>query len=61
MNNKSFIITYDKGTGQKLKELGFQEVLSPAVDLYIFINNSKISFSNDIDMSRIQYSNKMFY
>ena len=61
MNNKKFIITHDKNVGDKLKRLGFQEVLSQNVDICIFVNDSKISFANDIDMSKIKYSNKLFY
>lgn len=60
MSNKSFMITYDKDMRGKLRELGFQEISSPNVDMYIFINDSKISFTNDIDMSKIKYSNKLF-
>ena len=60
MNNKNFIITHDKAVGDKLKNLGFQEILSQNVDICIFVNDNKISFANDIDMSKIKYSNKLF-
>ena len=61
MSNKNFIITHDKDVGNKLKKLGFQEILSQNVDICIFVNDSKISFTNDIDMSKVKYSNKLFY
>ena len=61
MNNKNFIITCDKDVGYKLKQLGFQEVPSQNVDICIFVNDTKLSFSNDIDMSKVKYSNKLFY
>ena len=61
MNNKNFIITHDKNVGNKLKSLGFQEIPSQNVDICIFVNDSKISFTNDIDMSKVKYSNKLFY
>ena len=61
MNSKNFIITHDKAVGDKLKNLGFQEILSQNVDICIFVNDNKISFANDIDMSKIKYSNKLFY
>ena len=61
MNNKKFIITHDKNVGNKLKKLGFQEIPSQNVDICIFVNDIKISFANDIDMSKVKYSNKMFY
>lgn len=61
MNNKKFIITHDKSVGGKLKKLGFQEIPSRNVDICIFVNDTKISFANDIDMSKVKYSNKLFY
>lgn len=61
MNNKKFIITHDKYVSSKLKSLGFQEISNPNVDICIFVNDSKISFANDIDMSKVKYSNKLFY
>lgn len=61
MNNKKFIITHDKIVGSKLKKLGFQEIPSQNVDICIFVNDSKILFTNDIDMSKVKYSNKLFY
>ena len=61
MNNKKFIITHDKDISSKLKKLGFQEIPSQNVDVYIFVNDSKILFTNDIDMSKVKYSNKLFY
>ena len=61
MNDKKFIITHDKDVGRKLKSLGFQEIPSRNVDICIFVNDSKISFANDIDMSKVKYSNKLFY
>ncbi len=61
MNNKKFIITHDKGVGDKLKKLGFQEIPSQNVDICIFVNDTKILFANDIDMSKVKYSNKLFY
>lgn len=61
MNNKNFIITHDKNVGDKLKKLGLQRIPSPNVDICIFVNDTKISFANDIDMSKVEYSNKLFY
>ena len=61
MNNKKFIITHDKNVGNKLKNLGLQEIPSRNVDICIFVNDTKILFTNDIDMSKVKYSNKLFY
>lgn len=61
MSNKNFIITHDKDVGNKLKKLGFQKIPSQNVDICIFVNDTKILFTNDIDMSKVKYSNKLFY
>ena len=61
MSGDAFIFTCDKGVRDKLRTLGFQEISSPNVDFFIFINDSKILFTNEIDMSKIKYSNKLFF
>ena len=61
MSNKKFITIHDKNVGDKLKKLGFQEIPSQNVDICIFVNDTKILFTNDIDMSKVKYSNKLFY
>ena len=61
MNNKKFMIVYDRDVSNKLKKLGFQEIPSQNVDICIFVNDTKILFTNDIDMSKVKYSNKLFY
>lgn len=47
--------------GEKLKRLGFKEVPSDNIDICIFVNDTKILFTDDIDMSKIKYSNMLFY
>lgn len=61
VNNKKFIITHSKDVGEKLKALGFMEIPSQNVDICIFVNDSKISFANDIDINKVKYSDKLFY
>ena len=61
MNNEKFIITHNKDVGKKLKALGFMEIPSLNVDICIFVNDSKISFTNDIDINKVKYSDKLFY
>ena len=60
MNNKKFIITHNKDVGKKLKALGFMEIPSQNVDICIFVNDSKLSFTNDIDINKVKYSDKLF-
>ena len=55
------MITHDKAVGKKLKMLGYQEIPSQNVDICIFVNDINLSFTNDIDMSKVKYSNKLFY
>lgn len=61
MYNHNFIITYDKDIGKKLMELGFKNIQNKNVDIFVFVNDSSLSFTNDIDMSKIKYSNKLFF
>ena len=61
MRDKNFIVTYSRDISEKLKMLGFNEICSNNVDIYVFVNDTKLSFSDDIDMSKIKYSNKLFY
>lgn len=51
-----FIKTMDSRTATILKKIGFQMV-SESNGIYIFMNSDKIQFSNDIDKTKIQYSN----
>ena len=51
-----FIKTMDSRTATILNKIGFQMV-SESNGIYIFMNSDKIQFSNDIDKTKIQYSN----
>ena len=54
---QNFIKTSDSETASKLLELGFQKV-DNTNGIYTFLNTGKNQFSeNDIDKSKIQYSN----
>lgn len=59
--NKRFLITSDITTKNTLLQLGFIEVPNSNIDIFVFVNDSKLSFANDIDVSKIKYSNKLFY
>ncbi len=61
MNNCKLLITSDSITKNQLKKLGFQEIPSSNVDIFIFVNDITIAFTDDIDISKIKYSNKLFY
>ena len=57
---ENFIKTFDKTTSEKLLSLGFQKVDESNV-IYTFLNNKTLLFSNDVDESKILYSNMLTF
>lgn len=55
MENK-FIKTFDKETAEKLQNLGFQKITSNSEN-DVFVNNNTLKFSDEIDISKIKYTN----
>ena len=55
---QNFIKTSDKPTADILINLGFQQV-DFSSGIYTFLNTDKLMFSDDIDKSKIQYSNML--
>lgn len=56
--NKNFIKTTDDETAIKLRKLNYQEIPSIEVGVYTFINRNEMQFSSDdIDMSKLHYTN----
>lgn len=56
---QNFIKTTDSETASKLTKLGFQKV-DNTNGIYTFLNTGTIQFlDNDIDKSKIQYSNML--
>ena len=55
---QNFIKTSDETTADILINLGFQQV-DFSSGIYTFLNTDKIQFSDDIDKSKIQYSNNL--
>lgn len=59
MKDKKFIFTYDKEVREQLITLGYIEVQTSA-HFYMFVNNTKMNFAeNDIDMSKVKFTNIM--
>jgi hypothetical protein len=58
MDNKKqkFLKTKDVSTAVTLSKLGFQQ-MDNSNGWATFINNGKLQFSDDIDQSKIKYSN----
>ncbi len=55
---QNFIKVSDKDTADKLIKLGFQ-VIDITNNIYTFLNSDKLHFSNEINPSKIQYSNML--
>ena len=55
---QNFITTKDAHTATLLSQQGYQQVQNPN-GIYVFLNTDKINFSEDIDKSKIQYSNML--
>lgn len=55
---QNFIKTSDSDTAKKLTNLGFQKI-DETNGIYTFLNSDKMNFSEDIDKSKIQYSNML--
>lgn len=55
---EKFIIVNDKTLREKLISHGFIEVKN-SNGIYTFLNTDKMQFSDDIDKSKIQYSNNL--
>lgn len=59
LDNQKFIITDNELVRKKLLNLGYVEVQS-ADNHFVFLNNSKINFSeNNIDVRQLRFSNIM--
>ena len=57
---KKFITTQDILTATLLSKQGYQQVQN-SNGIYVFLNTEKFRFSNDIDITKIQYSNMLTF
>ena len=57
---QKFIRTQDIHTAILLSQQGYQQVQS-SNGIYVFLNTEKFRFSNDIDITKIQYSNMLTF
>lgn len=55
---QNFIKTSDKSTADILLNLGFHQV-DFSSGIYTFLNSDKMNFSEEIDKTKIQYSNML--
>lgn len=57
---QKFITTQDIPTAILLSQQGYQQVQN-SNGIYVFLNTEKFRFSNDIDITKIQYSNMLTF
>ena len=57
---QNFITTKDAHTATLLSQQGYQQVQN-SNGIYVFLNTEKFRFSNDIDITKIQYSNMLTF
>lgn len=57
---QKFITTKDIFTATLLSQQGYQQVQN-SNGIYVFLNTDKFRFSNDIDITKIQYSNTLTF
>ena len=53
---QNFITTQDTPTATLLSQQGYQQVQN-SNGIYVFLNTEKFRFSENIDITKIQYSN----
>lgn len=57
---QKFVTTKDIPTATLLSKQGYQQVQN-SNGIYVFLNTEKLRFSNDIDITKIQYSNMLTF
>lgn len=57
---QKFITTQDTTTATLLSQQGYQQVQN-SNGIYVFLNTDTLRFSNDIDITKIQYSNMLTF
>lgn len=57
---QKFITTQDTTTATLLSQQGYQQVQNSS-GIYVFLNTDKFRFSNEIDITKIQYSNMLTF
>lgn len=54
-----FIQVLDESTSKKLTQLGFQKIQS-SDGMCVFLNTDKLVFSEDIDKTKLKYTNMLY-
>lgn len=59
LNSNQFITTSNKQQRENLIKLGFQEIPSGS-SFFMFINNSTLKFDDNVDVEKLNFTNKLF-
>lgn len=57
---QNFIITKDVPTATLLLKQGYQKV-QDSNGIYVFLNTDKLQFSNEIDITKLKYTNMLTF
>lgn len=58
---QNFIVTADSTTAENLRKSGFQEMKTDNKNIYTFVNNTTLKFSECVDINKIKYSNMLAF
>ena len=61
MNDKKLICTTDENTASALRKSGFREMKTGNKNIYTFLNNTTLKFSESVDINKIKYSNMLTF
>ena len=61
MDDKKLIYTADKDTASALQKSGFREMKTSNKNIYTFLNNTTLKFSEGVDINKIKYSNMLTF
>ena len=57
---QKFITTKDTPTATLLSQQGYQQVQN-SNGIYVFLNTDKLRFSNEIDITKLKYTNMLTF
>ena len=61
MNDKKLIMTVDENTATALRKSVFKEMKTGNKNIYTFLNNTTLKFSEGVDINKIEYSNMLTF
>ena len=58
---QNFIMTVEENTASALRKSGFKEMKTGNKNIYTFLNNTTLKFSEGVDINKIKYSNMLTF